>query len=285
MRTFRILVASAALLALVHAAAAQISDKQAVAQVKTATKAQLKTFKQAGSAALATLGSKLGDFEKTLTDSTTPATVATNMDTIVKPFLESMHEAYIAAVFNVDSSASQALESLAGGGNLQGLYPKDLYYGTGGVLDDYRASLRAAVAKVHDAAQKRLAKTSKLAEKVSNLALEVTLRLPVLDGDESVDQNNVTPLGTSARIDYIASVSSLDAANDAVFHMAGLTSNIAVNVDLGLFSGDGILDTGLIPTDGEGHFEASFNGVHEGGYVAFVKQGGQFASTVPVGVR
>src|SRR5262249_23348921 len=120
MRTF---AASLAVLALAHAAAAQITEKEAVAEVKASTKAELKTFKSAGADALKTLNSDLADFEGTLTDATTTDTVLGTLANKVDAFIASVNTAFTDAVQNVDGATANTLDTLANGGSLDGAFP------------------------------------------------------------------------------------------------------------------------------------------------------------------
>jgi len=281
----RALAASLAVLFLAHAATAQLTDKQAVAQVKAATKSELKTFKQAGADALKTLNTDLGEFDGMLTDSITTGVVIGNLQNRVLPFVVAVNTAFADAVKNVDGATSDALVALANGGSLAGVYPDDLYYGTGGALDDFRAALNKAAAKLHDSAAKRLAKTVTLAEKISNIAIVAELRLPSLEQAEAVDQASVTFMGETARLDLVLTVSSLGTANDGLFFFAGSTADLSDTVDVGYFNQDGIASVGAFLPDSDGRFAGSLASGHEGGDIAFVKQKAVLTSTIAIGVR
>jgi len=275
----RAVAASLAVLALAHLAAAQLTEKAAIAELKAATKDALKSFKAAGSEATKALNTDLGEFEGLLSDSTTPSDAVGNMDNRVLPFVEAMNTTYEQAVSAANSAASQLLNTLGGDP------PADFVYGSGGVLDDFRASLGKAAVKLHDSALKRLAKTQAKAEKVSNLALEVELRMPAQEVSEAVEANAVTAVGQGARLDFVVAASVLGTANDVTIAISGSTSDTSNTVDVGLHDKSGIVSTGGFLPDSDGRFTGTLSSQQEHGFVAFVKQGGPVESTIDIGAH
>src|SRR5262249_33240537 len=153
--------------------------------------------------------SDLAALEGTLTDSLDPDFMSGQLQDRVLPFVEAVNTAFSNAVQNVDGTTQAVLEALADGSDLHGVFPVDLYYGSGGALDNFRTALNKDAAKLHDSAVKRLAKTAALVEKKSSLAVVLELRLPSFERAESVDQADVTSLEDAARLDLVICVSAL----------------------------------------------------------------------------
>jgi hypothetical protein len=282
---------SAALLAalvLVPSLAAQISDKQAVAEVKTTSKAQIKAFKQNGAAALGTLDAALKSAEAQLGPASDLSTVTTQVGTAAITFVSTMNTDYANAIDLTASAAMQALVALANGGNLTGLYPKDLYFGTGGVLDAHRKSMAAAALKLRDAARKRLAKTQALAEKQAGLGLIVEVDLPTVADAHTVNQDDNFGFGERSRFDVVVSASKLDTAHDGVLIIAGSTDNTDDGVSVGFDGPNGSTNSVDATADvSTGRFLALFTGEPEGGYGVWAKQGTNeaFDAVGEIGIR
>ena len=281
----RTLAASLALLALAHAAAAQLTEKQAVAELKAASKDQLKTFKQAGADAISALNDALAGVEGELSGSTLPTPFAEAVNQAVLGFLVSVEGAYEDASFGFGDSGAQTLQSLGGGGTLGGVYPKDFVPGAGGVIDQFHVALDKAAAKLHDAAVKRLAKTAAKAEKVAGLALAVELRLPSRELSQMVDQNSVQSLGEGARLDAVVAASLEGAVHDGVIEVSGTTTDLADDIDVGIESAAGSLSSGATSVPVGGRFGVELLSLPEGACIAFVKQAGLPFSTVSIGLR
>jgi hypothetical protein len=288
MLSIRVLAASLSLLTLAQAAAAQITDKQAVAQVKLTSKAQVKAFKQNGAAALGTLDAALKSAEAQLGPGSDVGTVTSQVGTAAITFVSTMNTDYANAIDLTDSAAMQALVSLANGGNLNGLYPKDLYFGTGGVLDAHRKSMATAALKLRDAARKRLAKTQTLAEKQAGIGLIVEVDLPTVVDARTVNQDDEFGFGERSRFDVVVSASKLDTANDGVLIIAGATDNTDDGVSVGFDGPSSVTDSaGVTPDPSTGRFLAFFTSQPEGGYAVWAKQGTNeaFDAVGEIGIR
>jgi hypothetical protein len=203
-------------------------------------------------------------------------------------FMQSLTEAWESAAALVDTSASLALAGLEDGGDLQGLYPGELYYGNRGVLDDFRADLLAAGRKVVDKAVKRLAKTDKLAGKEAGLALSFVLAFPSSSEGRVVNPNEATGFAHEPRLDVLVACSALDVAGDGVLVASGLTDLTPAVVPVGYIGPDGVSDSDDFVPDGDGRFVAVFSApsLPEGGYGVWVDQGvGVFDDALGLGIR
>lgn len=280
------LVAALTLLAGAAApASAQLSEKEAIQQVKDASKAQPKAFKQNAAAALTTLDANLQTVEGLLTEGSDAATVGSQVASMAIVYMTSLNDAAASAKAFVEASATLALESLADGGDLQGLFPDDFSYGGGGVLDKHRAALTKAGSKSRDAATKRIAKAAAKAEKVANIAIQSELRFPTRNVPAAVNQGDSVGLAQTATIDIIVAASDLDSGNDGLLAFGGSTGTDGTGVDVTYFT-VGINESDeTSPVDGR--WAIVFQGLHEGGYVVSAKQAtdGTFHSVGEIGVR
>jgi hypothetical protein len=280
MRTLRTLAASLALLALTPSALASPASK-AVAVVKASTKAHLKEFKQAGAAALAELDTELDTLDGTFTTDTTPIEAAAAVTDALTVFLDAVAAAYANAVTGVISDAEEALHTFADGADLHGLYPDDFYYGTGGALDDSKATMDKEAGKLRTAALKRIDKTFAKAE-AAGLGFAVHLRLPSRDLGNQIDADGGFGIVQSATIDLVLSVSRLADASDGVLVVSGPSDTTGdVTVIRQHF-----LDADEVSVSCITRFVATFTGLVEGGYTVGAHQGtGEPASTDSIGVR
>jgi len=285
-------VAAAALAALLFAAppaAAQISEKQAVAQAKSALKGQLGVLKGSGKAALATLNATLKLLEQTLSPATDATTFTSQVAVATITCVTGINEAYEQASGLFDASTVLALQAVADGGDLEGLYPLDFYAGAGGLRDTGHAQLLKVVAGLQAQALKRLAKTIKLAEKESALGLTVRLRLPVDPAESASNPTGGLSAGLAGRIDLLLAGSSLELQDDGLIVVAGFAGSTFDPVECWALGGVSISDS-VAADPSTGRFllvlDNSSSGLPEGNYVVVTEQGDSpFISTMAIGVR
>ncbi|HEX5009218.1 MAG TPA: hypothetical protein VFY71_02360 [Planctomycetota bacterium] len=269
-----------ALLTLVPSALA-IPASKAVAAVKASNKAHLKELKQAGAAALTELDAQLDALDGTFATDTTPSDAAAAVGDALIGFVDAVEAAYGSAVNGVVNDANEALHAFADGEILHGLYPVDFYYGTGGVLDDSKATMDKEAGKLRVAALKRIGKTIAKAE-AAGLGFAVELRLPSRDKGNQVDADGGFEIIQSATIDLVLSVSRLADANDGVLVVSGISDD---SDDVTVLR-QHFLDAEVASVPCDPRFIATFTGLAEGGYTVGVQQGtGEPASTGSIGVR
>jgi hypothetical protein len=272
-----LVLGSVLVLSALHPVAAQISEKEAIAQVKAATKAQVKAFKQNAAAALTTLDASLDTLDDLLTESTDAATVASQFTGMAIEYMASINEAYVGAKSLVADAASLSLDALADGGDLQGLYPEDFSYGSGGALDKARAQLQHVGIKSRDAAQKRLAKSAALAEKVAHVAITCRLDFPQRANPQAVNQGDSPVVSQACTLDVVVGVSDLDVADDGILLFAGATAETGTDVTVG-YTGPAFASeiATTDPDPGTGRFLGVFTSLPEGGYAVFANQTASF---------
>ena len=287
MRTPLALALIAVLLSVASPASAQLTEKEAVKQVKDSSKSQVKAFKQNAAAALGTLDANLKTVEDLITESSDAAVLMSQIANMGQEYMESLNEAFAGAKSLVDSAAALALDALADGGDLQGLFPEELHYGSGGVLDKNLAALVKAGMKSRDAAVKRIAKANAKAEKEANIAITFELRFPTRTEVFAIAQGGLLSLAQTTTIDVIFGASDLDAAADGVLFFAGETDDDG-DVTVDYFNATGGFDSATsAPSPGTLRFAGFFTGLEEGGYVVDAKQGtdSTFHSVGEIGIR
>jgi hypothetical protein len=274
------------LLVAVLPAVARASDKQALKEVKQSSKAQLSILKKGGKAALAALDANLDSFEDGLTATTTATSVANALALPSIVFVDAVDEARETALAITQDAAANALDDLADGGDLQGMYPAKFYDGTkGGVVDKHRAKVDKIVAKLQKKAVKRLGKTVKLAAKRSGVGASFLLRLGTDEAVAAVNQGTAVGVALGPRLDIVVTTSKLDVANDGVLVASGTTDATGDDVDVGyLYS---IASSGAtVDSPTGGRFSGTFTSLHEGNYAVYAKQGGAaFGTTASIGLR
>jgi hypothetical protein len=284
MRAPRLLATSLLLLALAPALLAQITEKQALAQLKAANKEQLKLFKQAGKDALSALETALDAMDKDGLGGATPLEAANVVADVVIPFVDSVNFAHASAFYSTVSAAEDTLVALANGADLAGVYAPDYYFGTGGTLDDGRDALDKEAAKLRASALKRIEKSLAKAEKSEGLAFALELRLPTRELATGLTQYGGLGIGQGPSFDVMISVSSLEAGHDGVMLLAGATDE----------SSDQVLVRRMLGADDVSasvpvvnlRFTATFTDLKEGGYAISATQGtAPDTSTSSLGVR
>jgi len=275
-----------ALFALAAPATAQLTEKEAVKQVENVSKAQIKSFKQNCAAALGTLDANLATFEAQFDENSTAADLGQLVGGMAFEYMTALNDAWSDAKDLVEFATTVALDDLGNGEDLDGLYPLDLYYGGGGVLDKNRAALVKAGMKSRDAAVKRLKKTAAKAEKVAHITLTFVLVFPTRPNAVAIDQDGNGEVAHTATLDVVVTASDLDAQNDGVL-VAGGQAGFESDVTVGYLTQGITESTDVAPQPGTLRFGALFEGLPEGGYVVFERQGDDGAqdTVVEIGLR
>jgi hypothetical protein len=279
-----LLLAFAAFVA--HPAVAQTTEKEVVAQVKSAAKVQLKAFKQNMAAALSFMDANLTGIENLMNEDSDALTVGSQCASVSIVFMTALNEDFEAAKGFIEGTASLALTDLADGGELDGQFPKDCYLGVGGLLDTSRAQLVKAGLKARDAAIKRLRKTAGKAEKIANIGICFDLMFPTRVGASCINDGAGLGVAQGVTLDFVLSASDMDVLGDGLLAFGGATEASDVDVSVGYFVGiDNSDDDEITPTDDR--FTAVFQNVAEGGAIVHAKQGtgGTFHDMAAIGVR
>jgi hypothetical protein len=274
-------------LLLAPATLAQVTEAQAVAQVKSAAKTQLATFKSTTKAALATLDTALTEIEAGLDPEDHPSDIAMLIGDALVTFYTSAENAWSNAIEVSGDAAAGALGDLADGGDLAGQYPASLYAGSGGVLDAHRKAVLKAATKLREAAVKRLAKTASRCEKLRGFSLNVRLSLPAAALAFSVNQQTTSQIDEGPRLNVLIAMSALDATEDGVILVEGTSGDESDDATVSWRRTFGETDSEDVDVDlSSGHFQALFLGVLEGGYAVSVQQtAGPVHDVAEIGVR
>jgi hypothetical protein len=272
-------------LLLAPASLAQLSEKQAVAQVKAECKQQLAEFKALGKAAAASLDADLKLVEAGLDENTTVSSFGNAVLSASADWSETVFEAWSTALQQGALSTSTALGQLANGGQLEGVYPESLYSGAGGVLDLQRKALAKSLVKLRDGAAKRLAKCATLAEKDAGLLLTTRLELPALRLMKGANQGELQSMDDGLGLDLVLAVSAADTADDGFLGVTGVCSSLDV-VTVHWFRGFSADDSADVEPVVSGRFTATFSGLKEGAYtVSATRLIAVFEAAGEIGVR
>jgi hypothetical protein len=285
-----------ALLAFAAAAPAQLTEPQAIAQAKSGAKAALPALKADIKAALQELDADLDAFEATLDGGNAPGDAAAALGAAINALQTALGAAVNDAIAAADEAAAAALEALAGsGGDLAGVFPEPLYYGTRGVLDAHLEKVLKLADGTLKAARKRLAQTEAKAE-ATGLLLAFVLDRPGRQEVSAVGQGLVTAVGGGAggartcRLDGAVSASRAEALEDGVLFATGAGED-GTNLDVqalvlqafvdsvpATFDGGSQRFTAVLDNSGAGHAE--------GGYVLLLDQGASsFTHAAAIGLR
>lgn len=254
-----------AVLVLATASLAQLTEKQAVAQVKADCKEQLAEFKALGKAALASLDADLKIVEAGLDEATTVSSFGNAVLSAHTDWLDTVHEAWSTALQQMALSTTTALGQFANGSQLEGIYPGSLYSGAGGVLDLHRKALAKSLAKLRDGAAKRLAKCAALAAKDAGLLLTTRLELPALRLMKGANQGELQSMDDGLGLDLVLAVSAADTSDDGFLGVTGVCASLDI-VTVRWFRGFAADDSVDVEPALSGRFTATFSGLKEGAY-------------------
>lgn len=274
------------------ALSAQLTEKQAIQQLKGDLKASLKVVRQSLAAASGAFDSGVDAADGLLASGATADEFIASLTIAAQQLQEDVRIAVEFAYIHASQHASLALGALDPAIDLTLGYPRDMLPGSGGALDDFEISLRKEVEKAYLKLNKRLEQSAKSAEK-NGVGLTWRLVPPV----EAFAYVATAGLSTETpalplRIDFVLAVSELAEDDDAQIVVGGVANLeaglVSVEFDTGSASDSEVSTvlpatgrwlTGLIDFDLTG-------GVPEVGYMLIATQGeGDAITSVPFGVR
>jgi hypothetical protein len=154
----------------------------------------------------------------------------------------------------VDAGAA-ALDGLAGGSPLDGVFPKDLSTGAGGAFDKARKDIRSQVDQLYKSLAGRLKKTVTVLKKNgAGLTIEVKPPACVTDGYFSDLSNFTNNLLFS--MDVLIAVNRTDLAEDGTVWLGGTNTNPSIDIDASV-TGDEQDSTLVTPSNVTGRWNAT----------------------------
>lgn len=221
----------ALVLVLVTPVSAQLTAKQAVAQFKSAAKAELKLFKQLVKDAHEDFVDAVA---QDLLDYTSGAlgwesTVLGAFSSLLG-LQSGMQEDLDASMLVVANAGTAALVEFAQDGEA---FPPELYFGAGGALDDVIAAFHAVVDKELAAARKALKKTIKTLA-ADDVVMLVSLQRP--DQNDHYVVETDTPFtfgGELLSVHTVVTGSDRNVTGDGVINIAGRGYTDTVNLSFG----------------------------------------------------
>ncbi len=282
-----------AVLCLSSALHAQLSGKQAVAQLKGDLKDGFKEFKQAVATAAQAFDANLDTTDDLLVAGATISSFVGNLAGSAQTVQEAVRTAIEEAYDHAADDLASALEALDPAIDLTLGYPEAFVPGAGGPLDDFEADVRRSVAKTYVKLNKRLGKSAGAAEK-QGVGLSVRLVPPVdAFGYNAAAGDKLLDPSTPVRIDAVVAASLLAEDDDGVLTIMGIAMAGGADVTIDLFSvAAGSDQVAASVIQGSDRWAASITdydgsgGLPEVGYTIVANQCGEGSATsVPFGVR
>jgi hypothetical protein len=218
-----------------------ITPQEATAQLKASASAAVKTLKSQLQVAKKAF---LADLQLYETSVDLGASVATETDTFFTECTNlqaAVNNAANQAMEAIGDGAVGALMNLSNGAPLDGVFPKDFYYGTGGAFDKARRDVRSAVEKLYKPLANRLHKTVKVLEK-NGATLTVELRPPLYLDEYFFAENKFSFFGNRFGLDTIVAVNRNELDEDGRAWLGGTaypsTNELSVTVVGGLNQDD-----------------------------------------------
>ncbi|HEX5010402.1 MAG TPA: hypothetical protein VFY71_08365 [Planctomycetota bacterium] len=218
-------------------AGAQLTGKQATAQLRAASKQTLKdakaAFKDAHDAAL----EQIEAYEAALKADGFAQDDAVALLGELNAFVGALQVAERAACSDFALAMLDLLVQVDDFSVMQGEYPEDFQQGTGGVADELHAALAKEAEKASASVFKRLDKTAKLLEKEQDVLMTV-VRRPLPPGllDVAVNQGAVIAWADAPQltIDLALTFSSSSVLGDGLAFLAGTGSEALTSVSASL---------------------------------------------------
>jgi hypothetical protein len=231
---------SAAILVLALLAApagAQLTGKQATAQLRAVSKQSLKdakaAFKDARDAAL----DQIEAYEVALEADGFVQDDAVALFDALNAFLGALQVSERAACTDFAAATLDLLVQVDDFSVVQGEYPEDFQQGTGGVADELRAAVAKEAEKASASVFKRLDKTAKLLETKQDVLMTV-VRRPLPPGllDVAVNQGALVSYADAPQltIDLALTFSSSSVLGDGLAFLAGTGSEALTSVSASL---------------------------------------------------
>jgi hypothetical protein len=269
-------------------ASAQVTPGEASHQLKSDLAEELKDLKASLAEAKATFFDELGAFEALVKAGDYDVSAVADLFDNLTTMMGSIGAAVRSVGNGTSTAAGDALEALAGGGDLNGVFPDGFYPGDGGSVDVLRAKVRKEQDKVIAAVAKRMRKTLALVEKHANVGMTVSLAAPGSMRDLTWDENGGFFFSDESPItcDALIGVSDLGQAADGVIFVGGTANPNLGAVALESIGPEGNTTSGGVPALVVERWSTSISGLDEGVYAISATQGtGGPLATGSVGVR
>jgi hypothetical protein len=179
------------LVALAPAGAAQLTEKQADAQLKAATKQARKDHAASLKLRLAALDVDIDTFLAANEDGVVDASFTDLFDDVVR-FQMDLYFDFVAFHGSAVDAAIELLDQFADGGDLDGAYPDEFRFGTGAALDDLRSAMQATQAKTLTKARQLLEQAAGKLAKLGDARITFLLEPATMDGRDGFIQGATT---------------------------------------------------------------------------------------------
>ena len=263
------LLAGPIVLALASPVCAQLTEKQALAQMKSDLKAAVKEFKLAlGGTAQIFQGHLDQEVAQLVSGASTTLEFAVELPDHVAELQAGVRTAIGFAALRAEEAAVPALAGLAEGTDLTLGYPAPFVNGSGSTLDKYEADIRKALGKTYAALNKSLAKAAKLMEK-HDLGLTWRLSPPTeFLAYEANPAGGSVDDSTALRVDAVFAVGELDLDDDGYLVVCGTCNGAAGDLSLQFVATDIAENTiGIGIGEVDDRWDVTIGPVPEGNYI------------------
>lgn len=290
-RSFVPCLLAAVLLVAAPEGRAQLSEKQASKNLKSALKAEGKAFaksaKTLGKGAAGELKALLAEANSDAFNSVDLLLLDDIMTDLRDDIVLRVGLASVAAA-GVISDNFLALAGAEGVAGLDGMYPDGFYFGEGGPIDGFLAQVDTHVDKLAATLEKRLAKLAKVLEKKQGVGFTYALPLPYRRLPFTVVDNGSAPAASNElNIAFAYAYSDLSAGDDGTLCLGGNAANNLDALEVTLRGGSDDLDMDvLVGPTGESTWFVSVPDLPEGNYLVEVRVvGDPVTEYLTIGVR
>jgi len=274
---------------LVAPAAAQISESEAVSNLKAACTGKLVLIKAELKATQDGFAGALVVFESGVVSGGATLESLAELFLVLKDLQSEIGATIEERCLELDIEACDQLVLLQGGGDLLGHYPRDFHPQGDGALEKFRANVDKALAKTIAAANKRLGKTIKLLANESGLLVNVLLAPPLRPRDNAPGPGVVVqPVTKPAGIDVVVAGSFEGLDGDGVLLIGGSADLGLGDVTVAWWEAEGVGPAAGVaePSGLNGFAFTTTADLSEGNYTLWATQGAGGASvTASIGIR
>ena len=201
-------------------AAAQVTEKQAEAQLRT-------NGKKAVAALRSALNERVAEMKTTIKNFDTATAGDVDLAPLIEQLVDDTHNVRVEILDDIDTftlaysgACFSALDAFEGSGDLKGQYPPAFRSGTGGLMDQLHASAQRLHDRALDVIERRLQKTARRLEKLHGHSLLITL--PAMPIDPVIIGPGSAFIPTSvAVLSVFATSSDLGVGGDGIVHARG----------------------------------------------------------------
>jgi hypothetical protein len=214
-----------------------ISPAQAASALKSAASAALKQLKADLQVAKQTFLSDVAAYEAGVQEGLDIATQTGELFTKCAVFQLAVQDAANDSLLTIVGVAKNKLSELANGAMLDGTYPKDFYFGSGGTLDKARRDVKTHLDKLYKSLAGRLHKTAGVLQKFG-VTLTLELGPPRYIDDYSISEGSIAAPLDRFGFDIVLAVNHSAVAEDGRVWIGGAAYSDIPEISVNIFGLD-----------------------------------------------